>query len=72
MTTLAIIALITWGTGLFLVALTAIIEYISAYDPDDRKWAARLIILSPLWPMLAIQLGKRIWQDAFGGDHDRA
>lgn len=70
MTTLAIIALIIWVGGLLTVASAALLTYSTAYKPGEKQWAARLIILSPLWPLLAIQAGKRIWQDAYGGNHD--
>lgn len=62
--TIVIILLIIYFFGIILSFIVNLADWTSAYTPDDRQRAARLLITSPLWPLRAYWTLKEIFDDA--------
>ncbi|MGO1664104.1 MAG: hypothetical protein ACTHYO_10355 [Micrococcaceae bacterium] len=67
MTTVLILALIIWGMGATAVVFAALMEYADpSASQTAKRQAARIIVLSPLWPLMALRLGQQVLRDARG------
>ena len=42
-----------YGVGLAVIGMVGVMSYIEAYEPQERKDGAQMILLAPIWPVRA-------------------
>lgn len=51
-----IVGLFIWICVMSVLLMLAIPEYVDAYEDEDRRYFARVILGAPFWPVAAVYL----------------